>query len=69
MTKFEIACEVYDAAERAADEQYALALFLASANSLTREEKNRAIGNAEAQFDVAIRVAFRALNDARGLEI
>ena len=69
MTKFEIACEVYDAAERAADEQYALAIFLSAANSLSREEKNIAIANAEAQFDVSIRVAFRALNDARGLEI
>ena len=69
MTKFEIACEVYDKAEREADEQFALAMFFASANSLTREEKNRAIANSEANFDLSIRAAFKALNDARGLDI
>jgi hypothetical protein len=66
---FELVCEAYDAAEHAADEQYAVAMFCACANSLSREEKNKASAEAEAQFDCAMRAALKALNDARVLNI
>jgi len=52
-----IACDAYDAAEEAADEQYAVSIFCA--------QSNRAIADAEAEFTLAMRNAREALNVAR----
>ena len=54
-----LACEAYHAAERAADETYAVAIFCAQAQDVY------AIGDAEAQFDAAMRTARNALDVAR----
>ena len=56
---WELACEAYDAAEQAADEQYAVSIFCAQAQDVY------AIGDAEEQFDLAMRIARQALDVAR----
>jgi hypothetical protein len=55
---WKMACEAYDAAEFAADEQYAVSIFCASCAP-------QAIGDAEAQFDADMRIARRKLDVAR----
>ena len=54
---WKLACEAYDAAELAADEQYAVSIFCACAP--------QAIGDAEAQFDADMLIAREALDVAR----
>lgn len=56
---WELACKAYDAAELAADEQYAVAIFCAQAQDVY------AIADAEAQFDLDMRTARLALDVAR----
>lgn len=56
---WKVACEVYDAAERAADEQYAVSIFCADASNVY------AIADAEAQFDLDMSNARMALDVAR----
>ena len=51
---WELARAIYDAAEQKADETYAVSIFCACA-----------IGDAEAQFDLAMRSARAALDVAR----
>ena len=57
-----IACSVYDAAEQAADEAYAVSIFRASALSGVSVH---ALATADAQFTLAMRVARKALDVAR----
>ena len=59
---WKLACEAYDAAELAADEQYAVSLFCACATSGVPAH---VIGDVEAQFDLAMRIAREALDAAR----
>lgn len=59
---WELARKAYDAAELAADEQYAVSIFCACA---TGGVPAHAIGDAEAQFDLAMRIARQTLDVAR----